>query len=115
MLKSKHRKYLSPSGRMFCAIGGRMRRYMHDMAAIFEGIYPSIPKQPAVLYALVSAMIAYYGGSEAHKGHVFAICDLLPKEFAVMLVKDLIVKDEGLATHGGFEVWLAKYGEYIIG
>ncbi len=28
MLKSKHRKYLSPSGRMFCAIGGRMRRYM---------------------------------------------------------------------------------------
>ncbi len=29
MLKSKHRKYLSPSGRMFCAIGGRMRRYMH--------------------------------------------------------------------------------------
>ncbi len=30
MLKSKHRKYLSPSGRMFCAIGGRMRRYMQN-------------------------------------------------------------------------------------
>ncbi len=35
MLKSKHRKYLSPSGRMFCAIGGRMRRYMHSNAVKF--------------------------------------------------------------------------------
>ncbi|MBN2897111.1 MAG: AAA family ATPase [Campylobacterales bacterium] len=85
-----------------------------DMAAIFEGIYPEIPKAPAILYALVSAMVAYYESSDAHKAHVFAISDLLPKEFAVMLIKDMIVKDESLAAHEAFEAWLAKYGEYII-
>jgi hypothetical protein len=85
-----------------------------DVAAIYEGHYPEIAMQPALLYALVSALVEYFNGSEAHKEHLFAFSETLPTEFGVMLVKDVIVKDESLATHSAFDTWLAKYGDYII-
>jgi len=85
-----------------------------DIAAIYEGHYPEIPNQPALLYALVSALVEYFDGSDAHKGHLFAFGETLPKEFTVMLVKDVILKDESIATHEAFDAWLEQYGEYII-
>ena len=85
-----------------------------DVAAIYEGHYPGIKNEPALLYALVSALVEYFDGSEAHQGHLFAFSAALPTEFGVMLIKDAIVKDESLALHADFEAWLAKYGEYII-
>lgn len=85
-----------------------------DVAAIYEGHYPEIENQPALLYALVSALVEYYNGSDTHKEHLFAYSEILPTEFGVMLVKDVIVKDESIATHGAFDVWLEKYGEYIL-
>lgn len=85
-----------------------------DVAAIYEGHYPTIEMKPALLYALVSALVEYFDGSEVHKEHLFAFSETLPTEFGVMLVKDVIVKDESLATHGAFDAWLAKYGDYII-
>ena len=85
-----------------------------DVAAIYEGHYPEIEKQPALLYALVSALVEYYKGTDAHKEHLFAFSETLPTEFGVMLIKDVIVKDESLATHPAFDAWLAKYGDYII-
>lgn len=85
-----------------------------DVAAIYEGHYPAIEKQPALLYALVSALVEYFDGSQQHKEHLFAFSETLPTEFGVMLVKDVIVKDESLATHSAFDSWLAKYGDYII-
>jgi len=85
-----------------------------DIAAIYEGHYPEIENQPALLYALVSALVEYFNGSDAHKDHLFAFSELLPTEFGVMLVKDIIIKDESLATHEKFDAWLEKYGEYII-
>ncbi|MEJ2467839.1 MAG: MoxR family ATPase [Campylobacterales bacterium] len=85
-----------------------------DVAAIYEGHYPEIANQPALLYALVSALVEYYNGSDTHKDHLFAYSETLPTEFGVMLVKDVIVKDESIATHGAFDAWLEKYGEYII-
>ncbi len=85
-----------------------------DIAAIYAGHYPEIAMQPALLYALVSALVEYFDGSEAHKEHLFAFSETLPTEFGVMLVKDVIVKDESLATHSAFDAWLAKYGDYII-
>lgn len=84
------------------------------MAAIYDGIYPEIKNQPALLYALVSALVEYFDGSDLHKEHLFGFCETLPTEFGVMLVKDIIVKDESIATHSAFENWLGKYGEYII-
>ncbi len=85
-----------------------------DVAAVYEGHYPVIEKQPALLYALVSALVEYFDGSEQHKEHLFGFSETLPTEFGVMLVKDVIVKDESLASHGAFDAWLAKYGDYII-
>ena len=85
-----------------------------DVAAIYEGHYPEIANQPALLYALVSALVEYYNGSDTHKDHLFAYSEKLPTEFGVMLIKDVIVKDESLAIHSAFDAWLEKYGEYII-
>lgn len=85
-----------------------------DIMAIYEGHYPEIPNQPALLYALVSALVEYFNGSDAHKEHLFAFTETLPTEFGVMLVKDVIIKDESIATHAAFDAWLAKYGDYII-
>lgn len=85
-----------------------------DIAAIYEGHYPEIINQPAMLYAMVSALVEYYQGTEAHKDHLFAFSQLLPTEFGVMLIKDVIVKDESLATHPLFDKWIEKYGDFII-
>jgi hypothetical protein len=85
-----------------------------DVAAIYNGIYPAIENQPALLYALVSALVEYFDGSDTHKEHLFIFSEKLPTEFGVMLIKDIIVKDESLATYPAFDAWLAKYGEYII-
>jgi len=85
-----------------------------DILAIYDGDYPEIKNQPALLYALVSALVEYFDGSEKHKKHLFVFGEMLPREFSVMLIKDIIIKDESIATYSAFELWLAKYGEYII-
>ena len=85
-----------------------------DIAAIYSGHYPEIKNQPALLYALVSALVEYFDGSDLHKEHLFAFSETLPTEFGVMLIKDVIVKDESLATFSAFDGWLEKYGDYII-
>ncbi|MFC2074515.1 ATP-binding protein [Campylobacterota bacterium] len=85
-----------------------------DIAGIYEGSYPEIKNEPALLYALVSALVEFFDGSDIHKEHLFAFCETLPTEFGVMLIKDVVVKDESLATFSAFDGWLDKYGEYII-
>lgn len=85
-----------------------------DIASIYEGHYPKIENQPALLYALVSALVEYFDGSHTHKEHLFVFSEVLPTEFGVMLIKDVIIKDESLAEHEAFDAWLQKYGEYII-
>lgn len=92
----------------------RVYEELPDVAAIYEGHYPEIKNQPALLYALVSALIEYYKGSDSHKEHLFAFSETLPTEFGIMLIKDVIVKDESLALHSAFNEWVEKYGEYII-
>ena len=85
-----------------------------DVGAIYEGHYPEVKNQPALLYALVSALVEYYKGSESDKEHLFAFSETLPTEFGIMLIKDVIVKDESLALYSGFNEWVEKYGDYII-
>jgi hypothetical protein len=86
-----------------------------DVGAIYRGEYPSIDKSsPALLYALVSAMVELYrGGDEASK-HLFGFAQILPTEFGVMLIKDAIVKDASIAECGEFDEWIEKYGDYIL-
>jgi hypothetical protein len=85
-----------------------------DVAAIYAGHYPEIKQEPALLYALVSALVEYFDGSPEHTKHLFAFSEELPTEFGVMLIKDVIVKDESIAESDAFDGWLAKYGEYIL-
>jgi len=85
-----------------------------DISGIYEGHYPEINNEPALLYALVSALVEYFDGSDGHKEHLFIFSETLPTEFGVMLIKDVVVKDESLATYSAFDAWLQKYGEYII-
>ena len=86
-----------------------------DVQAIYRGEYPSIDKsEPALLYALVSAMVELYrGGDEASK-HLFGFAQILPTEFGVMLIKDAIVKDASIAECGEFDEWIERYGDYIL-
>jgi hypothetical protein len=86
-----------------------------DVGAIYRGEYPSVDKsEPALLYALVSAMVELYrGGSEASK-HLFGFAQILPTEFGVMLIKDAIVKDASIAECAEFDAWIEKYGDYIL-
>lgn len=85
-----------------------------DIASIYEGVYPEVKNQPAMLYALVSALVEYFNGSDKHKEHLFIFSEMLPTEFGVMLIKDIIIKDESIAYFSAFDTWLQKYGEYII-
>ncbi|MFZ2890259.1 AAA family ATPase [Sulfuricurvum sp.] len=86
-----------------------------DVGAIYRGEYPSVDKsEPALLYALVSAMVELYrGGDEASK-HLFGFAQILPTEFGVMLIKDAIVKDASIAECTEFDGWIEKYGDYIL-
>ena len=86
-----------------------------DVQAIYCGEYPAIDKsEPALLYALVSAMVELYrGGAEASK-HLFGFAQSLPTEFGVMLIKDAIVKDASIAECSHFDEWIEKYGDYIL-
>jgi len=85
-----------------------------DVQAIYQGEYPNIENSPALLYALVSALVEYFDGSNLHKKHLLIFSETLPTEFGVMLIKDVIVKDDTLALFEDFDEWLVKYGEYII-
>jgi hypothetical protein len=85
-----------------------------DVEAILSGHFPTLSTEPALLYALVSALVEYYNADKGHSKHLFAFSETLPTEFGVMLIKDIIVKDESLAQDAGFETWLEKYGEYIL-
>ncbi len=86
-----------------------------DIAAIYAGEYPQIDRsEPALLYALVSALVELYRGSEQQTQHLFGFSQKLPTEFGVMLIKDAIVKDENIATSPMFDEWIQRYGDYIL-
>jgi hypothetical protein len=83
--------------------------------SILNGEFPEIDKTNAsLLFALESALVEYYDCSDIHRKNIFEFTKKLPNEFSVMLIKDLIVKDEKISETVWFEEWLSKYGEYII-
>jgi len=86
-----------------------------NIEAIYSGNYPEIDKsEPALLYALVSAMVELYRGGEEATKHLFAFSQMLPTEFGVMLIKDVIVKDATVAEYPEFDSWIERYGDYIL-
>lgn len=80
---------------------------------ILNGTCEIIPTEPSALYALCSAVIEKYENTN-QAINIFAYSKSLPVEFAVMLIKDLIVKDENIALLDEFDKWMEKYGDYIL-
>lgn len=86
-----------------------------DVGAIYAGEYPQVDRsEPALLYALVSALVELYRGSSQQTEHLFGFSQKLPTEFGVMLIKDAIVKDESIALSPMFDEWIGRYGDYIL-
>jgi hypothetical protein len=91
----------------------KVYKTLPDIDAILEGISQDVPDEPSSLYALTAALIEKYNNTNQAK-NLFAYSKKLPVEFSVMLIKDLIIKDEDIGELEEFEEWLEKYGEYII-
>ena len=91
----------------------KVYKKLPDIDAILKGESDIVPEEPSALYALCAAIIEKYASQE-QAVHLFEYSKKLPVEFSVMLIKDLIVKDESIAELAQFEEWLEKYGEYII-
>lgn len=91
----------------------KVYKTLPDIDAILDGNSTDVPKEPSSLYALTAALIEKYNNTNQAK-NLFAYSKELPVEFSVMLIKDLIIKDESIAELEEFEEWLQKYGEYII-
>jgi len=91
----------------------KVYKRLPSVEAILAGESSDIPKEPSSLYALTSALIERYEHSDQAK-NLFEYSKRLPVEFAVMLIKDLIIKDESISELDEFEQWLEKYGDYIL-
>ncbi len=91
----------------------KVYKQLPDVDGILEGRSREVPEEPSSLYALTAALIEKYSDT-AQAVNLFEYSKNLPVEFSVMLIKDLIVKDESIGELDEFEAWLEKYGEYII-
>ena len=91
----------------------KVYKTLPDIDAILKGESDAVPEEPSALYALCAAIIEKYD-SQGQAKNLFEYSKYLPVEFAVMLIKDLILKDESIAELDEFEEWLENYGEYIV-
>jgi hypothetical protein len=91
----------------------KVYKTLPDSEAILSGESEEVPKEPSALYALCSALIEKYSQLEEAE-HLLNYAYHLPVEFAVMLVKDLITKDEAIASVEAFDGWMETYGDYIV-
>jgi hypothetical protein len=91
----------------------KVYKTLPDIDAILEGKSETVPTEPSALYALCSAIIEKYKDNSQGK-YIFEYTKKLPIEFNVMLIKDLIVKDENISELEEFDSWIEEYGEYII-
>ncbi|MDD3468150.1 MAG: MoxR family ATPase, partial [Campylobacterales bacterium] len=63
-----------------------------DVDAILRGEEVPTPTNPGALYALTAALVERWDGSQMKGEALLAYSKVLPVEFGVMLVKDLVVK-----------------------
>jgi hypothetical protein len=83
-----------------------------DIDAILNGESFEVLQEPSQLYALTSAIIQRYKSENGR--NILNYSKKLPTEFAVMLIKDLIIKDESISELEEFDLWIEEYGNYIL-
>lgn len=91
----------------------KVYKTLPDIDSILQGQSDIVPEEPSALYALCAAIIEKYSSKEEAK-NLFEYVKKLPVEFNVMLIKDLIVKDEDIAELEEFDSWMEEYGQFII-
>lgn len=91
----------------------KVYKTLPDIDVILRGESDAVPEEPSALYALCAAIIEKYKETTQAK-NLFTYVKHLPVEFNVMLIKDLIIKDEDIAELEEFDSWMEEYGEYII-
>jgi len=91
----------------------KVYKRLPDIDAILAGDSQEVPQEPSSLYALIAALIERYKTIEQAK-QLLTYSESLPVEFSVMLIKDLITKDESICELELFEQWLGQYGDYIL-
>lgn len=91
----------------------KVYKTLPDIDAILEGKIDSVPEEPSALYALCAAIIEKYSSTQ-QANNLFEYAKVMPVEFNVMLIKDLITKDEDIAELESFDSWMEQFGEYII-
>ncbi len=91
----------------------KVYKTLPNIDEILNGTCEIVPQEPSALYALCSAIIEKYENTN-QAINIFAYSKSLPVEFAVMLIKDLIIKDENIALLEEFDAWMEKYADYIL-
>ena len=93
-----------------------------DVAAIFKGDSPPVPKAPDCLYALISSMVAY---ARQHKNdfqliaNAIKYADKMPADFSTVFMKDLMYLEpdykKKLMGIPEFMKWLGSKGRMLNG
>lgn len=91
----------------------KVYKTLPDTDAILEGKLDAVPEEPSALYALCAAIIEKFSHT-TQANNLFEYSKKMPVEFNVMLIKDLITKDEDIAELESFDSWMEQFGEYII-
>lgn len=72
-----------------------------------------IPSDPAILYAICGAIA--HRADEKNIAAVVKYANRLPTEFSVLLLRDVLNRDESLAQTREFVEWVAAHGDVFMG
>ena len=93
----------------------KIYKSLPDIDGILEGKVVDVPKEPSALYAICSALHEKYElKNETQAKNLLNYSFKLPTEFGVMLLKDLIIKDESICDIEEFNKWLEDNEQFII-
>lgn len=93
----------------------KVYKSLPSVEGILCGNIEDVPNEPSALYAICSALNERYEiENKIQAKNLFEYSKKLPTEFGIMLIKDLIIKDESIAELDEFNEWLEKYENFII-
>lgn len=92
----------------------RMKADLPDADAVLEG-EDIVPEEVDRLHALVSSMVQKAAEKEGREGRLVEYANLLPAEFAILLVKDALRAGIPVQTTEQFEKFSEKHKDLILG